>query len=147
MSFAPVPTESKNKINKAGSILVSQNFFLPEHQWALDLAERWRASHAYPINTFQATMRTKLRDYPKDPIAAQRLKRMPTIIDKLRRYPAMQLTTMQDIAGVRAIVSSVKHVYELVAEYKDSSRFAHKQFYGLLPNEAGKRTHRYLCDE
>lgn len=126
MAFAEVPPESRNQINKAGAILVSQRPSKYQVNWAIHLAERWRACHAYPINTFQATLRTKLRNYPGDPIAAQRLKRMPTIIDKLKRYPAMKLTTMQDIGGVRAIMHSVKDVNKLVAEYRDSKRFLHE---------------------
>ena len=100
MPFSPVPKESKNQINKAGQILVQDNPSPLELEWARDLADRWRACHAYPINTFQATLRLKLKGFPEDSIAAQRLKRMPTIIDKLKRYPAMKLTTMQDIGGV-----------------------------------------------
>ncbi|MBN1506255.1 MAG: RelA/SpoT domain-containing protein [Sedimentisphaerales bacterium] len=126
MAFARVPRESRNQINKAGAILAADNPDFRDYAWALDLADRWRACHAYPINTFQATLRTKLRSYPEDPIAAQRLKRMPTIIDKLKRYPAMKLSTMQDIGGVRAILGSVKDVYRLVGEYKDSQRLSHE---------------------
>ena len=126
MEFTSVPKESKNQINKAGKILVAADSMPREQKLALDLAKRWRACHAYPINTFQATLRTKLRSYQKEPIAAQRLKRMPTIIDKLNRYPMMNLSTMQDIGGVRAILNSVKDVYKLVGEYRDNSRFTHK---------------------
>ena len=125
MAFSPVPQESKSQINRAGKLLVQEDTVSQDLVWALDLANRWRACHAYPINTFQATLRTKLRRYAHDPIAAQRLKRMPTIIDKLRRYPAMKLTTMQDIGGVRAILDSVKDVYKLADEYRKSSRLAH----------------------
>jgi putative GTP pyrophosphokinase len=126
MAFSPVPKESKNQINKAGQILVQNNPSPKELEWARDLADRWRACHAYPINTFQATLRLKLKGLPQDSIAAQRLKRMPTIIDKLKRYPAMKLTTMQDIGGVRAILSSVKDVDRLVNEYRNNKRLAHE---------------------
>lgn len=126
MAFSPVPEESKNQINKAGKILVQDYVSSDELNWAQDLTNRWRACHAYPINTFQATLRKRLSGYSNDPIAAQRLKRMPTIIDKLRRYPAMKLTTMQDIGGVRAILNSVKDVDELADKYRKSSRLAHK---------------------
>ncbi|MBI3812018.1 MAG: hypothetical protein HY283_07420 [Nitrospirae bacterium] len=122
MAFSHVPNESKNQINKAGQILVTEN---PTHKnflQALHLAEKWRACHAYPINTFQASLRGKLKGFKYDPIAAQRLKRMPTIIDKLRRYPAMKLTTMQDIGGVRAILGSVPDVYRLANAYRKSPR-------------------------
>ena len=126
MSFAAVPEESKKQINKAGAILTLKNPSQTDLSWAVGLADRWRACHAYPINTFQATLRTRLRAYRGDPIAAQRLKRMPTIIDKLKRYPNMKLTTMQDIGGVRAILTSVRDVYSLAAEYRESKRFVHE---------------------
>jgi putative GTP pyrophosphokinase len=126
MAFASVPVESKNQINKAGVILASDHPLPSELAWAWGLANRWRACHAYPINTFQATLRTKLRLFAKDPIAAQRLKRMPTIIDKLKRYPTMKLSTMQDIAGVRGILATVNDVRKLRNEYQDNKRFAHE---------------------
>ena len=84
MAFSPVPKELKNQINKAGQILGQDNPPAKELEWARDLADKWRAYHAYPINTFQANLRGKLKLF-HDPIAAQRLKRMPTIIDKLKR--------------------------------------------------------------
>ncbi len=126
MAFSTVPKESKKQINKAGQILIQKTASLKEFEWALDLAGKWRACHAYPINTFQASMRGKLKRFSQDPIAAQRLKRMPTIIDKLKRYPAMKLTTMQDIGGIRAILGTVKDVYEFADEYRKSRRLAHE---------------------
>ena len=125
MAFSPVPTESKKQINKAGQVLVKENPTFDEWRWAIDIADRWRACHAYPINTFQANLRSKLRKFSHDPIAAQRLKRMPTIIDKLKRYPAMKLSTMQDIGGLRAIVASITDVYVLTDQFRNS-RLAHE---------------------
>lgn len=129
MAFAPVPNESKKKIDHAGQILCGRRpHSESQYLLALDLANRWRACHAYPINTFQATLRIKIRDrsFGHDPIVAQRLKRMPTLIDKLKRYPDMQVTTMQDIAGVRAILDTVDNVYALAREYRESTRFNHE---------------------
>jgi putative GTP pyrophosphokinase len=125
MAFSEVPKESRNQINKAGQILVQDSPTVENLRWARDLADRWRASHAYPINTFQANLRNKLKGFSHDPIAARRLERMPTIIDKLKRYPAMKHTTMQDIGGVRAILNSVKDVYMLADEFRESRRLAH----------------------
>jgi len=128
MRFSPVPQETKTQIKHAGTILLQHGPSDPKFLRALDLAERWRACHSYPLNTFQATLRTKLRrgNYADEPIAAQRLKRMPTIIKKLKRYHAMNLTTMQDIGGVRAILGSVEDVYRLVKDYRNNDRLAHK---------------------
>src|SRR3989304_9773605 len=126
MAFSPVPNESKNQINKAGLILAKKNLSVEELKWAQDLAERWRACHAYPINTFRATLTEKLRHFSPEPIIAQRLKRMPTIIDKLNRYPAMKLTTMQDIGGIRAVLNSITQVRKLAGEYKAKGGCAHE---------------------
>lgn len=125
MAHISVPIESKSKINKAGKILTEDNFFTTEYQDALDLANRWRACHAYPINTFQATLRTKLKGCSGDPIVAQRLKRMPTIIDKLSRHPNMQLSTMQDIAGLRAILENVADTQQVADRYLKNKNFPH----------------------
>lgn len=126
MKFLPVPTESKSNINKAGQILVENKGELREIDWARDLANRWRACHAYPINTFQATLRRHVKGFSGDPIVAQRLKRMPTVIDKLKRYPNMKLTTMQDIGGVRTVLTTVDDVYKLADEYRNNKYFVHE---------------------
>lgn len=149
MRFPSIPSESKNQINKAGMLLARGTATFAESMRARKLVNRWRACHAYPINTFQATLRTKLRNYPSDVIVAQRLKRMPTIIDKLRRYPNMKLTTMQDIGGVRAVLESMKDVRRLVEEYKVGSRFRHelvdeKNYILNSRSEDGYRSHHLI---
>ena len=126
MAFAKVPLISKSKINIAGKVLAKNKPNGLTLDDAISIADAWRACHAYPINTFQATLRRKLKKFSNDPLVAQRLKRMPTIIEKLHRYPKMQLARMQDIGGVRAILNSVHDVYLLSGEYKDKSRFAHE---------------------
>ncbi|PKO00657.1 MAG: (p)ppGpp synthetase [Chloroflexi bacterium HGW-Chloroflexi-5] len=127
MAYSCVPKESKKQIIKAGEILISDTTTPEDYQKAYDLATQWRACHAYPINTFQSLLRNKLGkgNYGGEPIVAQRLKRMPTIIDKLKRYPTMNLVTMQDIGGVRAVLDSIVDVYKLRDEYL-KCRFAHE---------------------
>ncbi len=49
---------------------------------------------------------------------AQRLKRRPTIIDKLKREPRMQLSTMHDIAGCRVVFDSLEDMFR----YRDAMR-------------------------
>jgi len=122
----PVPTESKSLINKAGKTLSQANIFSDEYARALELANRWRACHAYPINTFQATLRTKIKTCKEEVLVAQRLKRMPTIIDKLSRFPNMQITTMQDIAGIRAIFNELSDIRFIVSKYVDNKSFPHE---------------------
>lgn len=123
MAFSRVPKESRNKIDKAGQVLVDNPQLIGPDR---DLVEKWRACHAYSLNTFNSTLRDKIRKFHDSPIVAQRLKRMSTIIDKLKRYPQMKLTRMQDIGGVRAIMDSPDEVYKLAKEYKNKSRFIHE---------------------
>ena len=127
-TFSQVPTESKTTINKAGKILAENRAEKEALEKARSLVDKWRACHAYPINTFQATLRTKVRklNFHGEHFVAQRLKRMPTIIDKLHRYPQMQLVRMQDIGGLRAVLESTSDVYRLYNAYHGESRFAHE---------------------
>jgi putative GTP pyrophosphokinase len=125
MAYTLVPTESKKQINKAGKTIGEGDFFTFGYDDALNLANKWRACHAYPINTFQATLRNKVKDC-SNAIVAQRLKRMPTIIDKLRRFPNMQLTTMQDIAGLRVILETKDDVNMVIDRYVYNKSFPHE---------------------
>jgi ppGpp synthetase/RelA/SpoT-type nucleotidyltranferase len=124
MPYPPRPIYTKSQINRAGQVLVTEQPSSPEYQKALEIVNAWRASHAYPISTFKSTLRKKVSAY-KNPIVAQRLKRLPTIIDKLNRYPAMQLSRMQDIGGIRGIVNTVAQVRNLQQYYSDETILTH----------------------
>ncbi|MCA1453985.1 RelA/SpoT domain-containing protein [Bradyrhizobium sp. BRP22] len=67
--------------------------------------ELWRLAHKDVINSFQSLLRQRARG--KEIEVAQRLKRRSTIIDKLSRYPRMQLARMDDVAGCRMIFPSI----------------------------------------
>lgn len=115
----PTPKFSKSQVNKAGQI-ISAGYYLSEGVidlddffWAFEVVDNWRSCHGYPINTFQATLRQKLKTIDNKALVAQRLKRMPSIISKLKRFQSMQLARMQDLGGLRAVVSSLGKVHEL----------------------------------
>jgi putative GTP pyrophosphokinase len=94
------PQFSKSQVNKAGDILIAPEEYSEEEQgWASDVLANWRACHGYPINTFQITLRRRLKAVDENSIMAQRLKRAPSIISKLQRFDGMKLARMQDIAG------------------------------------------------
>jgi putative GTP pyrophosphokinase len=58
-----------------------------------------------------ANLRYYVRKAGAEPEVTQRLKRFSTIIHKLKREPTMNLTTMEDIGGVRAILPSQRQVF------------------------------------
>ncbi len=93
-----------------------------------EIVDNWRNSHFFPLNTFKVTLRGKAKSIYAKAIVSERRKRLKSILAKLRNQPQMRFTQMQDIAGCRAVMSSVKTVNELVDVYKRSD-LKHK----LLP--------------
>ena len=119
------PTYSKKQINRAGDTLISSNATVQMETEALEVLNHWRSCHAYPINTFQATLRKRLSKVCTDGIIAQRLKRTPSILKKLRDNPSMRMARMQDIGGLRAITKTIHQVRKLEELYTDGS-FQHE---------------------
>ncbi len=117
MTFAK-PSYARSDVNRAGRILVAEDATPEEIVWAFDVLANWRACHGYPMNTFQATLRTRLKGLDGNAIVAQRLKRAPSVMLKLRRFDTMKLVQMQDVAGLRAVVSSVRRVRQLETIYR-----------------------------
>lgn len=124
MSFVK-PKYSKKQINRAGEILISDGATADERDFAEQVLTNYRAAHGYPINTFQATLRAKLKGIDDKAIVAQRLKRTPSIVLKLKRFDGMKLARMQDIGGLRAVVSSIARVRKLEISYRES-KFLHE---------------------
>ncbi|NJN31491.1 MAG: hypothetical protein HC824_14500 [Synechococcales cyanobacterium RM1_1_8] len=111
------PKYSKKQVNRAGNILKQDNPDPGEKESAEDVLTNWRSLHSYPINTFQATLRDKLKSIDHNALVAQRLKRAPSIIGKLKRFDSMQLVRMQDIGGLRAVIETIDKVRDLEKSY------------------------------
>lgn len=114
MAYAK-PSYSRNQVNLAGEFWARGNVAAGDLEMyaTFDKINNWRSCHYYPINTFQMTLREKLKKIDPDAIVAQRLKRFFSIVQKLRRFRSMKLSTMQDIAGLRAVVHTLPQVREL----------------------------------
>jgi hypothetical protein len=144
---------SKNKVDKAGDVLIDSSASTEEKEAALDVINNWRSSHAFPLNTFQNGLRTRSRGIDPDSLVAQRIKRLPAIEFKLSHLNHLKLSEMQDIGGCRAVVGTVPHVQKLVADYQNS-HVKHKLHkcsdYLKRPKESGYRgvhlVYRYFSD-
>lgn len=117
---------SNESIKKAGKIL--RNYWLdprdaedfPEDELepifnAWVMADDYRASFAQPMLAARMGLKSFVGTcgYP-DAKIGQRLKRLNRIVAKLVRFnPQMQLTRMQDIGGVRVVLSDVEAVVAL----------------------------------
>jgi putative GTP pyrophosphokinase len=114
------PNYSRAEVNRAGKILSCDNPGLGDFNWAIQVLNNWRACHGYPINTFQALLRKKLKEYDGKAIVAQRLKRTPSIIAKLQRFDTMNLSQMQDMGGLRAVTRTLSVVRKLDYDYRNA---------------------------
>ena len=145
----PIPKYSKNRVNRAGYFLLSAPFTEVDDVYfenlvkAFDVLSNWRSCHGYPINTFQSTLRDRLKLIDKKAIVAQRLKRDTSIILKLQRYNSMKLAQMQDIGGLRAVVKTINQVRTIEHMYRERT-FKHElvgdRDYISNPKESGYRS-------
>lgn len=119
--------ESKGAVNRAGEAIRASA--VTDRQAVI--LESWRMAHRQVIHTFEALLRARVKK--RDDIeVAQRLKRRFTIVDKLSRYPGMQLARMDDIAGCRLIFPDV----ESLLKFRDAVHRA--KFNHVLKNEKPK---------
>ena len=111
---------SKKAVMRAGERLAKPGATVEEYAEAMEVLSNWRAAHAYPMHSLLMMLRKKASVVDKKCIVVQRLKRAPSIVEKLTRYPDMKLHRMQDISGCRAIVSSVREVEKLALSITQS---------------------------
>lgn len=83
--------------------------------------------HAKSLARTNAGLRYYVRKAGAEPNVTQRLKRFSTIVDKLQRHPTMQLSTMEDIGGVRAVLPRQSQVDDVVRELRRQPRWRIKR--------------------
>ena len=77
---------------------------------AIDTLVGFRALHAIPLQTATRGLRSAVTSERLPVQVLQRLKRVPTIIDKLLREPTLPLSRIQDIGGCRAILPTIPDI-------------------------------------
>lgn len=118
------PAYSRTAVRKAGAAYIAEGSSPEERAEALAAINNWRSAHAFPLNSVQMVLRRRGRLVDPDVMVAQRLKRLPSIQQKLVYLPSMKLDRMQDIAGCRAVVADIPPLQRLVESY-DKGRSAH----------------------
>ena len=98
---------SHSMIDKVGEIVRHERMD-DEYNDALSILNEWREAHGRVLDDYFDKCVRSARKMDKEIIVAQRLKRLPTIIDKLNRLDDLALSRMQDIAGVRIIVKDME---------------------------------------
>lgn len=110
---------SKSHVDRAGRD-IRLGCVDEKRQESIKIIQNYRETHLYPLMLIKNHLVQSARKVDKRAIVARRLKRLPTIIDKLERPTldgknsnAIKLTRMQDIGGCRVIVSNLRQLNEL----------------------------------
>ena len=143
----PKPTFRRAEVDAAGRVLaetvVADASSIPARQRAQEIVDDWRASHGYPLVTLRVLLQERARRVDPEALVAQRLKRLASVEAKLRRFPKMKVSRMQDLGGCRAVLPSVRAVGELVGLYRtgrEEHEFVKESDYIGQPKSNGYRS-------
>lgn len=137
---------TKAKINQAGQRLINKESKVSQKEANLIL-QQFRFIHQHPMSLFRHMIERKLKKHQINASPVQRLKRIPSIIKKLKIQKKMNLSRMQDIGGLRVVVDSVQEADLIRSEIKKVERhggfkfrFANEKNYIEDPPESGYRS-------
>lgn len=115
---------SGKKIKKAGEDLRDFNQLTKEEfNEMFDIISYWRQAHEEPVRKALEKISEVVTTIDKNALFARRMKRIPSIFDKLNRYKKMNLYKMNDIGGCRAIVKDRQALYAVVRKLKNLREF------------------------
>ncbi len=145
MPSAVASSVSRNQVNRAGEVFrrlgSGEPIGLEDYGAAISVLNWFRAAHAYPLQKSSLGLRSMVNTAGcAAPQVSQRLKRRPTIIDKLRREPGMALARMQDIGGCRAVLADLGEVDRVHARLRKTGRIRRVRDYITEPAESGYRS-------
>jgi len=90
---------SKTRIDRAGAALARDQYRSDDEYIELeDLFDEYRKAHLQPLSETTLEIQGWLGDYGQPYYIAQRLKRKPQIVRKLKRL-SVRLSQLQDIGG------------------------------------------------
>src|SRR6266581_3332814 len=134
---------TSSQVNRAGKILrgwwSEELERSPTIDQALEVMFEFRAAHQYPLGKANMGLRSVVHSEGCTMEISQRLKRAPTIVDKLWREPNMQLSTMQDIGGCRAVLDSIEQVRAVERRLRKNRRPVRVYDYITTPRASGYR--------
>jgi ppGpp synthetase/RelA/SpoT-type nucleotidyltranferase len=123
------PKYGRLHVNRAGKTLKTASSPSEKRDEALTVLNNWRSSHSSPLNIFQNRLRRVSKRIDPNSLVVQRLKRVPSIINKLKRAQTqtMDLSQMQDIGGCRSILSNIDNVNKLAQDYIKNKGLKHRR--------------------
>lgn len=134
---------SISQVNKAGRTLraYQRGELVTDARYraALSVLRAFRAAHSYPLTKANMGLRSMVLTEGCRVEVSQRLKRVPTILDKLMREPTMQLANMQDIGGCRAVLDNIKEVRRVQKRLAKNRPPTRVNDYVAAPRSSGYR--------
>ena len=135
---------SKSRARKIGKILRRSPETMEEVDAYMDAVEdldAYRATFQSPLVRINNGIRHYARKSGVEARVTQRLKRLPTIVDKLSRISGLDLSRMQDIGGCRAVTETIDELEQLrnSLEAAWGSDIVRRTDYIAEPRESGYR--------
>ncbi|MCG9747907.1 RelA/SpoT domain-containing protein [Shewanella sp. Isolate8] len=116
-SVEEIKKPSGKQVLRAGECLINSDTYLPQNEDKLNEAfsvlSYWRFSYEKPLENALDKLQPAVKEIDEKAIFAKRLKRFPSIVLKLRRFPKMNLKNMQDIGGCRIVLGNSKKVAQV----------------------------------
>lgn len=117
----PKNNHSRREIKEAGRVLagdISLEDVGPDVVAAFQIAHNWRVSHGYPLIRERIRLSRLSSDF-EGRVTAGRIKAMASIRNKLKRSP-IDLRSIQDFAGIRAVLPDMQAVEAVKARYLEA---------------------------
>lgn len=129
---------SNNQVEKAGEELKAfsneETIILKDS--TLNILTFWRDSHVGALNNAETIVKGSMQQVDSKAFIAKRIKRSESIIKKLERFKGMSLKNMQDIGGIRVVLTNIKDVNKMFQKLKKYSEF--------LKSDGSLRAKNYL---
>ena len=143
-----LPDHGKKSIISAGKLLNADSPDPNKFLHALKIANDWRNLHIKPMGVVGTDLRKKCAEVDSRAFTSERIKRLESISAKLERpeLQGLNLWTMQDIGGCRAILPDVFGVRKVEALYSDGPFIPYRRKdYIAEPPPSGYRGIHLIC--
>lgn len=135
---------TNNQVDKAGRTLRRLMRGEDQSPEAVDAAIttliNFRGVHQYPLGKATMGLRSVVKtEHSRRVEVSQRLKRVPTIVDKLGRESTLSLARMQDIGGCRAVLASIDELRRVETRLKKNRPPVGYSDYIAEPRSSGYR--------
>ncbi|WP_393971349.1 RelA/SpoT domain-containing protein [Oxyplasma meridianum] len=131
-------TCSAHQIDKCGKNLINNK----NDDQSLKILNKWRANHNGPLITIKQDILRYSVKLGKKPLLVSRIKRMESILEKLKANKDMKLSRIQDIGGCRLIVNDTEDLFEIndmFMKNKINKKIKKTKNYILNPTKNGYR--------